>query len=121
MATENQNRTSERGFASMSEEARRAIAREGGRAAHQKGTAHEWDSKEAAAAGSKGGRASHRGGKASSSSSAQTGSGQAGSQQPSTNGQDALRHESQRQEGDNRRGFGSMEEEEQQEIGGKGG
>ncbi len=44
------------GFASMSREAQRAIASSGGRAAHRKGTAHKWNSKEAAAAGRKGGR-----------------------------------------------------------------
>jgi general stress protein YciG len=50
----------ERGFAAMNPEQQREIASKGGRAAHQRGTAHEWDSAEAAAAGRKGGRASHR-------------------------------------------------------------
>lgn len=36
-----------RGFASMDPEKQREIARKGGRAAHQKGTAHEWTSDEA--------------------------------------------------------------------------
>jgi general stress protein YciG len=36
------------------------IASKGGRAAHQKGTAHEWTSEEAREAGRKGGLASHR-------------------------------------------------------------
>ncbi|HJH23499.1 MAG TPA: hypothetical protein K8U84_02990 [Paenalcaligenes hominis] len=53
------DRTSERGFASMDPERQREIAAEGGRAAHEKGTAHEFDSKEAREAGSKGGQASH--------------------------------------------------------------
>src|SRR4030081_3920099 len=44
-----------RGFASMDEEKQREIAGKGGRAAHQKGTAHEFDSSEARAAGRKGG------------------------------------------------------------------
>lgn len=44
------------GFASMSKEAQREIAASGGRAAHKKGTAHKWNSQEAAAAGRKGGR-----------------------------------------------------------------
>jgi general stress protein YciG len=44
-----------RGFAAMDEERQRAIAREGGRAAHRKGTAHEFTSDEARAAGRKGG------------------------------------------------------------------
>jgi general stress protein YciG len=36
------------------------IASKGGKAAHQKGAAHEWTSEEAREAGRKGGRASHR-------------------------------------------------------------
>lgn len=43
------------GFASMDPETRGAIASKGGRRAHQKGTAHEWTSEEARAAGRKGG------------------------------------------------------------------
>jgi general stress protein YciG len=38
----------------------REIASKGGKAAHQKGTAHEWTSEEARTAGRKGGLASHR-------------------------------------------------------------
>jgi general stress protein YciG len=38
----------------------REIASKGGKAAHQKGTAHEWTSDEARDAGRKGGMASHR-------------------------------------------------------------
>lgn len=38
----------------------REIASKGGKAAHQKGTAHEWTSEEARDAGRKGGLASHR-------------------------------------------------------------
>lgn len=45
-----------RGFAAMSETQRRAIASKGGKAAHARGTAHEWTSEEAAAAGRRGGR-----------------------------------------------------------------
>jgi len=52
-----------RGFASMDAEKQRDIARKGGRAAHQKGTAHEWTSEEARVAGRKGGEASHGGGR----------------------------------------------------------
>lgn len=48
-------RKERRGFASMSAEKQREIASKGGRAAHQKGTAHEFDSGEARAAGRKGG------------------------------------------------------------------
>lgn len=49
--------TKERGFASMDPEKQREIARKGGRAAHEKGTAHEFTSEEARAAGKKGGEA----------------------------------------------------------------
>lgn len=42
-----------RGFAGMDPERQRAIAREGGRAAHEKGTAHEFSPAEARAAGLK--------------------------------------------------------------------
>jgi general stress protein YciG len=38
----------------------RDIASKGGKAAHQKGTAHEWTSEEARDAGRKGGIASHQ-------------------------------------------------------------
>lgn len=55
--------TKQRGFASMDPEKQREIARKGGRAAHDKGTAHEWDSDEARVAGRKGGEASHGGGR----------------------------------------------------------
>lgn len=48
-------RRSGRGFASMPEELVREIASKGGRAAHEKGTAHEWTPEEARAAGRKGG------------------------------------------------------------------
>src|SRR5689334_20468269 len=44
-----------RGFASMAEEKQREIARKGGRAAHEKGRAHEFTSEEARQAGRKGG------------------------------------------------------------------
>jgi general stress protein YciG len=47
--------TSQRGFASMDEEKQREIASKGGKAAHEKGTAHEFDSEEAREAGRKGG------------------------------------------------------------------
>ncbi len=46
---------SNRGFASMDRSKQREIASKGGRAAHQRGTAHEFDSSEARAAGRKGG------------------------------------------------------------------
>jgi general stress protein YciG len=50
----------DRGFASMDRSKQREIASKGGKAAHQKGTAHEWTSDEAREAGRKGGMASHR-------------------------------------------------------------
>jgi general stress protein YciG len=50
----------DRGFASMDREKQREIASKGGKAAHQKGTAHEWTSEEARTAGRKGGLASHQ-------------------------------------------------------------
>jgi general stress protein YciG len=46
---------SKRGFASMDPSRQRAIASKGGKAAHAKGTAHEWTSDEAREAGRKGG------------------------------------------------------------------
>jgi hypothetical protein len=45
----------------MSPDKQREIASKGGRAAHQKGTAHEWTSEEARAAGRKGGQISRGG------------------------------------------------------------
>ena len=50
----------DRGFASMDRAKQRDIASKGGKAAHQKGTAHEWTSEEARDAGRKGGLASHK-------------------------------------------------------------
>ena len=68
-STESRNsgtiRKTPRGFAAMDPQAQRAIAAKGGRAAHQKGTAHEFTSEEARVAGRKGGEAS-RGGRRSS-------------------------------------------------------
>ena len=46
----------QQGFASMPKEKQREIASKGGKAAHEQGTAHEWDSEEAAAAGRRGGQ-----------------------------------------------------------------
>lgn len=47
-----------RGFAGMDKERQRQISSQGGKAAHQKGTAHEFDSEEAREAGRKGGMVS---------------------------------------------------------------
>jgi len=52
--------TSKRGFASMDSEKQRRIASKGGRAAHEKGTAHEFTPDEAREAGRKGGEARGR-------------------------------------------------------------
>lgn len=59
MANDNDNRntsgtqgdTSGRGFASMDEDKQREIASKGGKAAHESGNAHEFDSEEAKRAG----------------------------------------------------------------------
>ena len=45
----------------MSPEKQREIASKGGRAAHEKGTAHEWTADEARTAGRKGGQVSRGG------------------------------------------------------------
>jgi uncharacterized protein len=92
--------TKNRGFASMNAEKQREIARKGGRAAHEKGTAHEFTADEARAAGRKGGervsanrdhmsRIGRLGGKRSAGRRATSGDGQPGSDQggsSSTNG-----------------------------------
>jgi general stress protein YciG len=52
--------TSKRGFASMDAAKQREIASKGGRAAHAKGTAHEFTTDEARVAGRKGGEAVSR-------------------------------------------------------------
>jgi len=52
--------TSKRGFASMDPSKQKEIASKGGRAAHAKGTAHEFTSDEARVAGRKGGEAVSR-------------------------------------------------------------
>ena len=56
-----EERKERRGFASMSPEKQREIASKGGRAAHEKGTAHEWTADEARSAGRKGGQVSRGG------------------------------------------------------------
>ena len=58
---EAEKRKERRGFASMSREKQREIASKGGRAAHEKGTAHEWTADEARTAGRKGGQVSRGG------------------------------------------------------------
>jgi general stress protein YciG len=46
----------------MEPDRQREIASKGGKAAHEKGTAHRWSEQEAKEAGRKGGAASHRNG-----------------------------------------------------------
>src|SRR5215208_2560810 len=57
---DNMANTSKRGFASMDASKQREIASKGGKAAHAKGTAHEFTSDEARVAGRKGGEAVSR-------------------------------------------------------------
>src|SRR5262245_11426171 len=53
-----------RGFAGMDREKQREIASKGGKAAHEKGTAHEFTPEEARVAGRKGGQVAHARGRA---------------------------------------------------------
>ena len=88
----------DRGFASMDRSKQREIASKGGKAAHQKGTAHEWTSEEAREAGRKGGMASHRrkqeqqgGGAASSNEGSSSEGGGGGEQMMDRNDQNDMR------------------------------
>lgn len=67
--------SSSRGFASMDPQRQREIASEGGRAAHEKGTAHEFTSEEAREAGRKGGQARSQSNRSNSSRSSSGNSG----------------------------------------------
>jgi uncharacterized protein len=81
MSQEKKQGKSNRGFASMDPQRQREIASEGGRAAHEKGTAHEFTSEEAREAGRKGGQArseSNRARKSSSSAGLNGSSNQSG-------------------------------------------
>ena len=86
-----------RGFAAMDEQQQREIASKGGQAAHQKGTAHEFNSEEARRAGQKGGEAVSRnrehmadigrkGGESRQSAHRQAASAQGGTQKPAETG-----------------------------------
>ena len=68
-------RNSSRGFASMDPQRQREIASEGGRAAHEKGTAHEFTSEEAREAGRKGGQARSQSNRANAKGGSGTGGG----------------------------------------------
>jgi general stress protein YciG len=80
MASNNQDKegtkkgSSNRGFASMDPQRQREIASEGGRAAHEKGTAHEFTSEEAREAGRKGGQARSQSNRSNSNRSGNSGS-----------------------------------------------
>ena len=84
----------DRGFASMDRTKQREIASKGGKAAHQKGTAHEWTSEEAREAGRKGGMASHRRKQQQSGDGAEGGGSQSALENPTDTGeQGAVRDE----------------------------
>jgi general stress protein YciG len=59
-AAEQPRKKARRGFAAMSPEKQKEIASLGGKAAHAKGTAHEFSPEEAREAGRKGGQAAQR-------------------------------------------------------------
>lgn len=82
-----------RGFAAMDRNRQREIARMGGRAAHLRGTAHEFSPEEARQAGRLGGQASHggRGGKHAPSADTSTKPGRADPADSSDTGDDADR------------------------------
>ena len=87
----------DRGFASMDRNKQREIASKGGKAAHQKGTAHEWTSEEAREAGRKGGMASHRRKQQQSGESSMTSttmSGEAGEQMVASGSEDMMGNDS---------------------------
>jgi general stress protein YciG len=77
----------DRGFASMDRSKQREIASKGGKAAHQKGTAHEWTSEEAREAGRKGGMASHRRKQQQGGGGGETGGGGQGNENPRDTGE----------------------------------
>ncbi|ABE49695.1 KGG domain-containing protein [Methylobacillus flagellatus] len=54
-----QQNTANRGFAAMNPEKQREIASQGGKAAHARGTSHEFDTNSARKAGRKGDQASN--------------------------------------------------------------
>ena len=58
MVSNDKSESRGRGFAGMDHERQKQISSQGGKAAHQKGTAHEFDSEEAREAGRKGGMVS---------------------------------------------------------------
>ncbi|MDN2695194.1 hypothetical protein O0882_02575 [Janthinobacterium sp. SUN073] len=93
-----QSDTSKRGFASMDPAQQREIASEGGRAAHEKGTAHEFTSEEARRAGSQ----SHK-----NDASRQSTAGSSGSRENASMKQDGNRDSGNKQSGGPGSGAGS--------------
>jgi general stress protein YciG len=89
MASNNQGGKSNRGFASMDPQRQREIASEGGRAAHEKGTAHEFTSEEAREAGRKGGMARSANRRNAANASMQSGSGASSSDSGSHSSSDS--------------------------------
>lgn len=61
MGTTERDEKERRGFASMDPDKQREIASRGGKAAHEKGSAHQWTREEARRAGRKGGEISRGG------------------------------------------------------------
>src|SRR5450830_406093 len=115
MATSNDNKqggksgnkqsdTSKRGFASMDPAQQREIASEGGRAAHEKGTAHEFTSEEARRAGSQ----SHKNdGSRQSTASSSSSSSSSGSRENASMNQEGSRDSGNKQSGGSGSGAGS--------------
>ena len=93
-----QSDTSKRGFASMDPAQQREIASEGGRAAHEKGTAHEFTSEEARRAGSQ----SHK-----NDASRQSASSSSGTRENASLNQDGNRDSGNKQSGGSGSGAGS--------------
>lgn len=84
MASNEKGESRGRGFAGMDPERQRQISSQGGKAAHQKGTAHEFDSEEAREAGRKGGMVSGGRRRARDSANRQTGEGSESSDERSS-------------------------------------
>jgi len=116
----NQGGSSNRGFAGMDEEQQREIASKGGKAAHEKGVAHEFTSEEAREAGSKGGKVAHEKGTAHEFTSEEARkAGKKGGQASHGGGRSGDSGGDDSEEGG--RGFAGMDKEQQREIASKGG
>ncbi len=84
--SEQNKRNEGRGFAGMDDDRQREIASQGGKAAHDKGTAHEFTPEEAREAGRKGGESGRSGG-GQGGESGRSGGGQSGGSGRSGGGQ----------------------------------